>query len=203
MPMWSVPKLWPGKRVAILAPGPSMSQEVANSVRARGLPTIALNRSVELAPWADMLVASDSAFWHTYERMLAPFAGLRVGCQAAPAPPPNVNWLKTSGQTGYDPNPEFVRTGANSGYAAIHIAAQAGATEIELHGYDMRGINGRQHFHGNHPNSLRNHGEGIYQSWLPHFDTLHFELQKIGVSVVNCTRGSALRCFPFEEVVTA
>ena len=43
MSFWSVPRLWPGATVAILASGPSMNQAVADRVRAAGLPAIAIN----------------------------------------------------------------------------------------------------------------------------------------------------------------
>jgi hypothetical protein len=64
----------------------------------------------------------------------------------------------------------------------------------------MHGVNGRQHWHGVHKGSLRNHGDGIYRDWIKSFDSLLEPLEKRGVSVINCTPNSSLRCFPFEEV---
>ena len=40
---WTVPRLWPGATVAVLASGPSMSAAVAEEVRRSGVPTIVVN----------------------------------------------------------------------------------------------------------------------------------------------------------------
>ena len=62
---WEVPKLWPGETVAVLGNSPDMTQEMADSARASGYKTIAVNRAVRFALWADMFVALDPhhPFW--------------------------------------------------------------------------------------------------------------------------------------------
>lgn len=169
-----------------------MSQSVADSVR--GLRVIAINTTFQLAPWADLLYAADARWWHAYVKPVDgpswhTFAGIKVCCE--PIPYQEVNQIKHNGDEGFDPDPGCVRIGGgDGGYQAIQIAVHAGCKRILLCGYDMRG----GHWHGRHPEPLRNHGEGIYPRWLKYFDGLAKALT--GVEVLNCTPGSALKAFP-------
>ena len=178
--------MWEGQVVAILASGPSMSQAVAD--KCRQFRTIAINNTFRLAPWADMLYAADALWWMFTEWQ--GFAGLKVTCDETATN--DVLHVRHTGPQGFDPDPSCVKTGSNSGYQAIHIAAHAGCKRILLCGYDMRG----GHWHEPHRRPLRDHGEGIYARWIPAFDTLKPELDKRWIEVINCTPGSALKCFP-------
>lgn len=132
---WEVPNdLFAGKTVAVLATGPSMTQELADSVQQ--YPRIAVRRAMRFAPDAEMLVAIDGAvgtlddsFWDDAKD----FAGLRVtGTESA-----DLDAL-------YLPMPYEVvtiREGhvvhiRNNGLAAARIAAQGGAAKILLLGFD-------------------------------------------------------------------
>jgi hypothetical protein len=166
----------------------------AVAAAARGTPTIAVNDTFRLAPWADVLYAADAAWWERNPDA-AGFAGLRVtlasvlGCRS----------LINSGTMGFDPDPRNVRTGGNSGYQAIHVAAHAGAKRILLCGFDMTGRRG-SHWFGDHQGPLRNTEEGTYARWLTRYELLKVELDNRRIEVINCTPRSALRCFPFGEL---
>lgn len=196
---WSVPRMWEGETIAVLASGPSMSREIADQVRAAGLKAIAINTTFRLAPWADLLHASDHRWWDKYhkETEAIEFAGLKTACERTSFK--DVNVLTSTGSTGFDDDPSHVRSGGNSGYAAIHIAAHAGAKRILLLGYDMHG----DHWHGRHPEPLRNAGDGIFNRWLTWYDTLSPELTKRGIEVVNCTSGSHLKVWPIQPLEQA
>ena len=56
----------------ILAPGESMSRDLADSVR--HLPTIVVSNAYELRPDAMALVANDAAWWRAYQQART-FAG--------------------------------------------------------------------------------------------------------------------------------
>jgi hypothetical protein len=125
--LWKPSRQWPGATVAVLGCGPAMSQAVADALRPHRV--IAVNYAVQLAPWADMLVALDDAgkwpaAWHA-------FAGLRVTGVANPA----FDALYIG------PQWERVRRGnaeieiINSGLTAIRIAAAMGAAKIILAGF--------------------------------------------------------------------
>jgi hypothetical protein len=189
--------MWEGRTVAVLASGPSMSAKVADRVRAAGLPTVVTNDTWRLAPWADVLYAADRSWWEHYWKEVEPLPALKVGCEPG-CKLPGVNWMRDTGREGFDPNPSCIRTGGNSGYQAIHLAAHAGARYIVLCGFDMHGA----HWHGRHPDPLRNAGPGMFDKWVPRFATLERELSARGVRVVNCTPGTALRYWPCFDLDT-
>lgn len=203
---WAVPPIWRGRTVAVLASGPSMNQRVADACRA--VPTIAVNNTILLAPWASMLYAADAEWWQRHPNMsvraaITCFQGLRVGATIDPVP--NVLRLRISyaakgdASAGFEPNPEAIRTGGNSGYQAVHVAAHAGAARILLCGFDMGGA----HWHAEHEVPLRTTIPETYPRWIGRFATLAHELAARGVEVINCTPGSALGCFPFMDLEDA
>ena len=191
---------WTGATVAVLASGPSMSQAVADSVR--HLPRIAVNTTFKLAPDADVIYAADSMWWlvHRDQVMLCP--GWKVTCQARqslhPNVPEGVMVMRWGGTVGFDDRPGYLRTGGNSGYAAIHLAASMGAKTILLYGFDASG----GHWHGEHPagSGLANPKDASYRAWIKRADGLAPELTKRGIEVVNCTPGSRLACFKPLEI---
>ena len=182
--MWAVPRMWDGQTVAILASGPSMSQSVADKVS--HLPCIAINTTYRLAPWAEVIYAHDAAWWN-HHADAKELPGLKVGGERAAG----VLTLKNTGLMGFDPDPSCMRVGGNSGYQALHLAIQAGASRILLLGYDMTG----GHWHGKHPAQLGNAGEGAYQRWMPRFESLIPAIEDRYVDVINCTPGSKLTTF--------
>lgn len=186
--------MWENQTAVILASGESMSQEGADTVKRSGYRSIAVNNTFLLAPWADMLYASDYEWWswaqvHKLCKLTA-FHGYKVTLSDPRLP--GVLKLKDGGMHGFDPDPGTLRTGGNGGYQAIHIAAHAGCNRILLCGFDMRG----GHWHGVHPSPLREHGEGTFTKWIANFATLAPELAKRGIEVLNCTPGSALKVWP-------
>lgn len=190
--------MWEGQNAVILASGPSMSEEVAATVRPFTHRVIAINNTFQLAlSWADMVYAADAAWWAKYHAGTAQFQGLKVSCSETPFV--DVLRVQYSGRDGFDVNPAYIRTGGNSGYQAIHIAAHAGCTRILLCGFDMRG----GHWHGRHESPLREHGEAIYDRWLARFATLAPALEERGIEVINCTPNSALKVWPFQPLEEA
>lgn len=182
-----------GQTVAVLASGPSMSQAVADQVRAAGIAAIVVNTTYKLAPWAWWLHAADARWWEANPAARA-FAGHKTTCEDVPG----IRKLERGGKDGYDPRPGFVRTGGNSGYQAIQIAAQAGASRILLCGMDFRNTGGESHWHGHHEVPLRNTEPEVFIGWLKHFEGLARQLWPC--EVVNCTPGSAIECFRRAEL---
>lgn len=194
MQAWTVPRLWEGKTVVVLASGPSMSKKIIDDVFASGFPTIVVNNTFQLAPWADMLYAADAAWWHAHPSA-AEFQGLRVTVQDVDG----TAKLRCSGPTGFDPHPGAVRSGGHSGYQAVHIAMHAGARRILLCGFDMHGT----HWHGVHPEPLRNTAEGTYSRWVENFLALRDAAVERNIEIINCTPKSALICFPTSTLENA
>lgn len=165
-----------------------MSAPVADTVRAAAIPTIVVNNTHRLAPWADMLYAADTEWWaHPSNADAANFRGLKVSVGQHPG----VLRLRNTGLEGYDPEPGAVRTGSNSGYQAVHIAIQAGARRILLCGFDMSGT----HWHGRHLDGLRETSQLHYGLFVERFRSIVEPAERLGVEILNCTPGSALPWF--------
>lgn len=226
--LWTVPRIWSGETAVILASGPSMTAELAASVRGRaraiavnnqGIPTE--NAAGELvpafAPWADVLYAADLHFWNHNRAAALAFAGMKVTIQGAfpklqHFEHPAVHVLQNAGPHGFDDRPTHLRTGRNSGYQAVHLAAHFGATRILLLGFDMKGELGRQHWFGE-PKWRKQH-QVPFSLFCREFaiGAPHFKAR--GVTIINCTPGSALTftdaesgearpIFPFQPIEEA
>lgn len=192
--MVTVPKLWPGETFVCIATGPSLTPEDVSYVQGRGR-VIAINDSIRLAPWADVMYACDEMIWKVhykrYRREMEAFTGLRYALQKPAARFPGVQVLKATGDTGLELDPRGLKTGRNSGYQAINLAVHLGAKRIVLLGYDMSlGPKGKQHwFDDPRPRSM-------LTKFRLHFPTIAKPLKEVGVEVLNCSRRSALTCFP-------
>lgn len=191
---WSVPLMWQGRTVVVMASGPSLTPPVVELVRRSSAPVLVTNNTHQAAPWADMLYAADLQWWEVHREATRAFKGLKVS--ASDPPYEEVKSLRITDAEGYDPDPECIRTGGNSGYACVHIAAQAGAKRILLCGFDMRG----GHWHPDHERPLRTTPPITYDRWIARFGTLAPEMRARGIDVVNCTPRSALRCFPLADL---
>jgi hypothetical protein len=179
----------------ILASGPSMCRADAEAVRGHGR-VIAINNTVQLAPFADVLYSCDPSWWLAYTALHENFAGKKIGLNH-PLQPEGVERLDYANEPGLGKT--LVHTGNNSGYQAINYAYLQGAKTIVLLGYDMSA----GHWHAPHPTPLGNFA--IADLCRPQFTQLAHELRVAGVRVVNCSRSTTLKCFermPLEALLT-
>jgi hypothetical protein len=188
---------WTGQTVAICASGPSLTVDDCAYLRGK-VPIIAVNDAVRLAPFADVLYSSDRLWW-LRARGATWFAGAKfaIGSRADHADPvaPGIIVLRYTGVDGLELDPAGLRTGRNSGYAALNLAVHLGARRIVLVGYDMQATGGRMHFDGA-PRGLMATSPSLFALWRQLFQTMVEPLQIIGVDVWNATPGSALDAFP-------
>lgn len=159
----------------LLAPGPSMSQAVADSVRGKRVGVVGC--CYQLAPWAEFLASTDMDWWDKYPDAYA-FAGLKYAGQ-------NVcrGVMRAADST----------TDMNSGVLALTVAAQLGARTIYLYGFDMHG----SHYFGEYTNGLPNTPEYRRRIHIRQYEA--WAMNHAGIRVINRTPGSALTCFKFEE----
>lgn len=156
-----------------LAPGPSMSACLAERVRGNNVAVV--GNTYTLAPWADVLIANDSAWWRRYPEAKQ-FAGRKFSANAIA----DVERVM----------PNSFGTQSNSGVLALDVLRNLGATKIVLLGFDMHG----SHYFGPYRNGLRNTSEQQRKNHLRQFRDWRLANPKI--DVINCTEGSALTCFP-------
>lgn len=182
-------------KCAILAPGQSMSQAVADSVRDYPLVIAVGNVGIDtlngdghlfpaLAPWAHALVAQDRGWWRMHPKAKE-FAGRKF----------STNKIEGAEDVERIEPDSLVSSQSSSGCLSLIVAQRVfGATQIELHGFDMHGT----HYFGPYTGQLRNTPVTRFEEFQNQFAAIGRHFAKIGVRVVNRTPGSALRCFPFE-----
>lgn len=197
-----VPALCPGGTVVCIGGGPSLTSDDVTYCRGKAGAVIAVNDAYRLAPWADALVASDATWWMVH-RGVPSFAGLKYSLEAGAARF-GATVLRRTGEEGLELDPTALRTGRNSGAAAINVAVHFGASRVLLLGYDMQARNDAQsHWFGAHPKPLR--GGSPYPLFRSMFEKMVAPLAAAGVTVINCSRETALTCFsrqPLREALT-
>jgi hypothetical protein len=159
----------------ILATGPSMSQAVADSVRGRAT-VIAVSDAHRLAPWSDALVSTDARWWKAHPEALE-FAGRKLGGMPDFAEIRGVERV------------HGVPSSTNSGLLACQVAVSMGANTLLLTGFDLGGT----HFFGEHKPPLKNTTPMRFETFIRQFE----RYKPKGVKILNCTPGSALKCYPF------
>lgn len=171
----------------ILATGPSQAQSDVDAVRGLGT-VVAVNNAVFMAPWADILYAADPQWWKHYkpdwfqgERLTFSHRAREFGAKRVPT------------EDGEGFGRTRVRSGTNSGFQAVNLAIIRGAETICLLGFDHQHTGGRIHCHDDHP------GGEMWNARYPGTWVRRMEeaaKDTFGVKIINCSRQSALNCFP-------
>lgn len=195
---WQVPRSWAGDPCFILGGGPSLAAVDVSALRGRGR-IIAINNAHEIAPFADLCYFADLRwFIEAYPgygncRKLESFPGpIVTRAERIEHERLTVLRLRYDGKAAYSRYPTTI-AGWCSGANAINIAALAGADPIVLFGFDMHGRN----WHPGHPIPPK---PGIYEKhFIPSLTRMAAELARDGVTVINATPGSALKCFPIVD----
>ncbi len=201
---WSVPRDWEGETAAILASGPSLTRAQCEAVRGKCRVIAVNNQGVEtevdgvmqpaMAPWADVLFASDLKWWKHYGERAKSFKGIKVTFRPHRGFSDVFSLEHSVTHPTFDPRPTHLVMGGNSGYQAIHLAVHFGVKKIILLGFDMRAANrSKLHWFGNHPKRLDS--KPSFANWIRAMDKLAPVLRAKNVDVINCTPNSALRCF--------
>lgn len=165
------------RTIILLAPGPSMSPALAESVRGHRVGVI--NNCYELAPWAEFLVANDAQWWRKHPAAHN-FKGRKFSTN------------KINGVELYAKKP--LHTGSNSGLLAVDVAKSLGATRVFLLGFDMRG----SHYFGQYVNGCANTPDA--RRAVHHVQFGNWAATNKDIEVINCTPGSALTAFPRGEL---
>lgn len=196
----TVPAIFPdGGTVLILGSGPSLAKADVDYARDKVDGIIAVNDTYKYAPDALCLYAADGHWWDWHKGAKEPH---KVGKVSYPAftgrfkytlqKREGISLLKRGPARGLSLDPSYVATGYNSVYQAINVAVHFGATRVLLLGVDMHG----GHFFGHHPN----HSHPPFNYCLTAFQTLVEPLRAAGVEVINCSRQTALTCFPRQSL---
>lgn len=190
---------WKGETAVLVAGGASLTLSQVRLIgmaRARGLVrVIAINDAIYPCWFADIHYACDAKWWRAHEGVPnAPHRRMRMsatsnGVDSFYAGYDDIEPIERSGTTGFDQRPEFITTGGNGGWQAIHIAAHLGVSRAILVAYDMRG----PHWFGDHPQACRSTPPNM-ENRIRHFAEFA-DILKGRITVVNASPGSALTMF--------
>lgn len=149
-----------------------------------------------------MLYACDTTWWLAYFPEVARFfQGEKWTTSARARDQFDLHWIYGVDKAGLSKDPTYITQGKNSGYQAIGLAHLFGARRILLLGFDLARSGGKTHWHGNHPHPLGNGGS--YPSWVGAMNVLAKDLAAAQVEVINCSRKTALKCFPRSTIEEA
>lgn len=190
MPEWPD---WRGKPVAIIASGPSTKKAGLEHLKGR-IVTFTIKKNIELTPWADAVYGCDFPWWRSV-RGLPDFKGFRLsyhdrsvadfGCLKVEIPDVKSDKLlfETVGTVG---------AGGNSGFQAVNLALQFGASKLLLVGFDYGGEHwyGRNNWHGG-----GNPSETNFTRWRAALNAAEPVIRERGVEVVNASRDSTVKAF--------
>jgi hypothetical protein len=191
-PYVTVPRAWDGDTAVVIASGPSLTQADVAHCRDRAR-LIAVKDAVQWVPFADCLYGCDATFW-TRHRGWPDCRSVKysIDPRAAGHGP---SLLRNTGESGLELDPSGVRTGRNSTYQAVNVAVHYGVRRILLLGVDMGHTpHGNKYFFGNRP-----HHQQVVSPWhamLLVWPTLVAPLAAAGVTLINCSRQTAIDCFP-------
>jgi len=169
-------------KAVLLAPGPSMSREVAEealALRCAGWIVGAVTGAFSLAASADFLAATDAAWWRKFPEAKA-FCGRKFSVNSIPG-------------VEQFPEDKALCTSSSSGLLAIAVAEKIfGAEKILLLGFDHHGT----HFFGPYKNGLSNTSKARREVHSQQFSFWHKRHPQ--VAIFNCTPNSRLTVFPVE-----
>lgn len=187
IPYWSVPRDWEGETCVVIGTGQSLTQEQVDYCKGKAR-IIAVNNAFEKAPWADVLYACDWKWWNWYSMEAIKFEGIKATLDPLVPYQWGVELLNNTGREGFDDRPWCLKTGSNSAYQAVHLAAHFGAKRIILIGVDHHGT----HYFGKHPDKA----ESPFALFIECWKTLVEPMKERGIKVFNCTPGTALKVWP-------
>jgi hypothetical protein len=188
----NVKPIWKGETVFIVGGGPSLKGFDFEQLRDKN--TIIINKAVQTCPWADVLYWTDSRVYDWYRDDINNFKGHKYTVKPYNVPS-DVKALKNTGVSGLEEEPNGVRHGNNSGYAAINLAYHLGVSRIVLLGYDMGNLGAQSHYHEGYPVKMTQ--DRTYETKMLHlFDKIATPLKEKGIQIINANPKSRINCFP-------
>lgn len=163
------------------------------AVRASGLPLYCVNDAYRLAPWG-VLYACDYRWWLDHEAASRHVTERWTCDEKAAKAFPSLRWIKGWPRPGL--GTDCLHYGDNSGYQAINLAFVHGFRRLYLLGFDLGHDGSKAHFFGSHAGRCRDNPR--YGDFIRNFNLMQPENH--GLDVINCSRRTALTCFPRRDL---
>jgi hypothetical protein len=187
---------WSGEAVAIIASGPSAKKAGVEALKDR-MRVVAIKRCIELAPFADAVYGCDWPWWRSV-RGLPDYKGAKWSYAPQACDQFGAKRVKIS----IDANELLfdevghVGSGGNSGFHALNLVSQFGASRILLVGFDVHDRGGVHWYGRNIALGMSNPSEHNFRRWRGAFETAAKQLAARGVEVVNASPVSDIKGFP-------
>lgn len=215
--------MWEGGEVWIIGGGPSvpaqfgvpsdiiekvLSKELDPSAyspymkRLHNQHVIGVNIAYLIGAWIDMVFFGDKRWYYQNRDRLAKFPGLKVSCHPhlkhEKFQKENIKYLSRDRQKGrgISSNRTAVCWNANSGAAAISVAAHAGAKRIVLLGFDMKLEDNKHHWHGLYRPGGRAANSLPFHRHLPGFKQIAKDARQKGIEIINASPNSTIEDLP-------
>lgn len=176
----------------VAAPGPSLDRDQAIIIQNSEAKIIAVNDAYRMFDRVDILYGSDAAWWKYNYDLIKDLECEKVCMQ--PTNLEGISHVENGGRYGLSLKKGCLANGKNSSYAAMNLALQLGAERIVFVGLDLKRVQGKNHFFGEHPEPIRR--ESNYNMFIESFLQVKPIIADLEVEVINCTPNSALGCFP-------
>lgn len=187
-----IPRVWEGQTVVVAGSGPSLTKSDLEFVRDRA-PVIAVSRTYQIAPWADVLFSMEAIWWEAYK---PEFSGAKISPSIVyPWIYPGVLSIRCEEGEGLSLDQRYIHEDC-SGFGALNLAVLMGAKRVLLLGFDCKSQGNKPHFFGDHVRGLQNPTEDQYRRWLQSYDAAVPSLARAGVEVINCSGDTAITAFP-------
>lgn len=161
----------------------------------KGRTVITVNTTWKLAPWAAIHYSSDHDWWECNVQAMRRECAGEFWTGHPTYDEPDVKRCAYDKQgRGLSKTPGVINWGGNSGYCAIGLAHQFGAKRIILLGFDQGETKGFGHWHPDHPAKIAKAFN--WPMWKVRFDEMAADAKASGIEIINCSRVTALRCFP-------
>ena len=198
---------WRGQTVVCAASGPSITAEQLDFVKGKAK-VICINDTYRLAPWCDVVYASDARWWDHHIKNVREKATGQLWTMQEKAAAEHFELFHAAAMRERDLNtePGWINHGTHGGFQAINLAYQFGASKIILLGYDCKYVHhadcrpdqdGKcrphdiclRHWFGSHPQGW---GDANHITrWLESYRTIHCDRP-----IINCSPDSAVDAFP-------
>ena len=191
-------KIWPNGTVHIIGSGPSISKTPLNYLRGKNV--ITCNNAYQLYPYSQYHAFRDFQWWEWHKQsLLKCYFGLLLTIAKQCEDLPGIIYLKHRSKLAVWPMESDTVAGIDTGGLALWAAVHLGATRIVLHGFDMRVVAGRHHWHEDHPEPTNK--EVYERRFMPAYASFPEALKMAGVEVLNATPESGLKVFPIIDVI--
>ena len=202
-PLWDVLKAgdWKDEPCFLIGGGPSLYGFDFNRLEGKGR-IIAVNKAFFYVPFADMMIAMDQQFYDWLKKgqlskaitaAFHKFQGLKVWVDSNNSAMDGVHFIFRWNL------PELTNTmkqgvwcGNNTGVGALTLACLLGCNPIYLMGYDACHKGKRTHFHSGY---IVGQSPGTATNFIKHFNSLAGQIRKRGISVINLSPISQIKCF--------